>query len=188
MDYEISVSKLEGVLSLGKMTSKAKEDIQEVIDMMNEVLEKQQVRDRAGELGLQTFYNKAYIEKDLMNSMNAFCSHPKGYEMACDDLKKMQGMQEDILHMLELFEDDDETLMNHMKDLVVIRKQRRLAKDYMELTKPIKVLISKYPNIGKELKQCLKNVREVQEQIRTRKYTPRELTAMEEAFKKFEVV
>lgn len=39
MDYEISVSKLEGVLSLGKMTSKAKEDIQEVIDMMNEVLE-----------------------------------------------------------------------------------------------------------------------------------------------------
>lgn len=81
--------------------------------------------------------------------MNAFCSHPKGYEMACDDLKKMQGMQEDILHMLELFEDDDETLMNHMKDLVVIRKQRRLAKDYMELTKPIKVLISKYPNIEK---------------------------------------
>lgn len=188
MDYEKMVSKLESVLSLGKMNSKAKEDIQEVIDMVNEVLEKQQIRDRASELGLQTFYNKTFIEKDLMNSMNAFCNHPKGYEMACDDLKKMQGMQEDILHILELFDGDDDTLVKHMKDLVVIRKQRRLAKDYMELTKPIKVLISKYPNIGKEIKQCLKSVREVQEQIRTRKYTPRELTAMEEAFKKLEVV
>lgn len=50
-----------------------------------------------------------------------------------------------------------------MNDLVAIRKQRSFAKDYMELTQPVKTLSSKYPNIAKEIKQCLKKVREIRE-------------------------
>ncbi|EJS62000.1 hypothetical protein ICU_05168 [Bacillus cereus BAG2X1-1] len=188
MNFQTAKDKLEDVLNSGRMTTKAKEDIKAVVEMLAENLRRYETRDSAKELGLQTCYNDQSISRDIQRATRVLQTHPAQYDIAADDLKKLQAMQEDILHALELLNEDEDQLMKYMKDLINVRKQRRAAKDYLEIANPLKKLVNKYPNIGKDLNQCLKSVREIEEFHKKRIYTPRELTAMEEAFKKLEVV
>ncbi|MFP3415037.1 hypothetical protein SB773_26270 [Bacillus sp. SIMBA_074] len=188
MNFQTAKDKLEDVLNSGRMTTKAKEDIKAVVDMLTENLRRYETRDNAKELGLQTCYNNPSISRDIQRAVRVLQTHPAQYDIATDDLKKLQAMQEDILHALELLDEDEKQLMKYTKDLINVRKQRRAAKDYLEIATPLKKLANKYPNIGKDLNQCLKNAREIEEFHKKRIYTPRELTAIEEAFKKLEVV
>ncbi|WP_242488021.1 hypothetical protein [Bacillus sp. TH13] len=111
MDLKNARNTLQGVLESGRMSVKAKEDIQSVINMMNEVLKRNEDRDKAVEMGLSQSYSAKYTERGVVNTMKFFCNHPKLYDIANDNLKKMQGMQEDILHALEFFDGKETDLM-----------------------------------------------------------------------------
>ncbi|MFP3380846.1 hypothetical protein SB767_31470, partial [Bacillus sp. SIMBA_069] len=65
MNFQTAKDKLEDVLNSGRMTTKAKEDIKAVVDMLTENLRRYETRDNAKELGLQTCYNNPSISRDI---------------------------------------------------------------------------------------------------------------------------
>lgn len=89
----------------------------------------------------------------------------------------------DLLHALELLEDDEE-LVEYTKELRLTRRMRREAKDLMYVSQP---LVSFIDNNGKAVKDFNKAVEEMKNFGNTkdhREYKPRAKSEMELAFEK----
>src|SRR5690606_32205771 len=88
----------------------------------------------------------------------------------------------DILHALELCDLTEEQTNKYGADLASIRKDRRIAKNFAEMTMPIVAFNGKYPNLSKDLRKLASDIQKLESDIKSRKYYPRELTSMEVAF------
>ncbi|PEJ91660.1 hypothetical protein CN690_29440, partial [Bacillus wiedmannii] len=84
--------------------------------------------------------------------MNVFNSFAAKFEVVEDELKVLQAMQEDILHALEFLSDEDVDKLKLVDDLTVIRRQRRIAKDYLELAKPLHEIVTCYKGLRGDMK------------------------------------
>ncbi|QFP93406.1 UNVERIFIED_ORG: hypothetical protein Xoosp15_141 [Xanthomonas phage Xoo-sp15] len=174
---------IEGVLEAGKMTVKVKADIQEAYDMLRVETDKEKEQARAEELGLVTdIYDTTSLLKDLNSALNVFVIHAKTYNLAADDTKRMNEIQQDLLHALELFDESVDDKVKYTEDLITLQRQRRQAKNFTEIAAPIKILVANNPKLAKELQNCLKQVEQQLEVHKKRAYHPRRLTALQTAF------
>lgn len=174
---------IEGVLEAGKMTVKVKADIQEAYDMLRAETDKEKEQARAEELGLVTdIYDTTSLLKDLQSAINVFVTHAKTYNLAADDTKRMNEMQQDLLHALELFDESVDDKVKYTEDLITLQKQRRQAKNFTEIAAPIKILVANNPKLAKDLQNCLKQVEQQLEIHKKRAYHPRRLTSLQQAF------
>jgi len=173
---------IEGVIEAGKMTVKVKADIQEAYDMLRVVAEEDKERVRAEELGLTpSAYDTTNLISDLQSAINIF-AHAKTYNLAAEDVKRMNEMQLDLLHALELFDESVDDKVKYTEDLITLQRQRRQAKNFTEIATPIKMLVASNPKLAKDLQNCLKQVEQQLEVHKKRAYHPRRLTALQEAF------
>ena len=171
------------VMQTARLNEDERKKLQEVMDMFDTGIKKHDDKDKAYAMGLKltNAAGTSGFPKLFDACRTIFGSIPKQYESAKEDLVTTQGLQEDILHSLELLKDVD--FEQAGEDLTVIRRHRRHAKDYMEITKPIWELAQKYPGILNEVAQIQGHVKKVQNMHAARTYTPRELTALATAFK-----
>ncbi|AHN66514.1 hypothetical protein Bcp1_037 [Bacillus phage Bcp1] len=175
---------IEGVLEAGKMTVKVKADIQEAYDMLRVAAEEDKEKARAEELGLTpSAYDTTTLVSDIQSAINVFVTHAKTYNLAAEDVKRMNEMQLDLLHALELFDESVDDKVKYTEDLITLQRQRRQAKNFTEIATPIKMLVASNPKLAKDLQNCLKQVEQQLEVHKKRAYHPRRLTALEEAFK-----
>ncbi|UJH95747.1 hypothetical protein [Bacillus phage vB_BtM_BMBsp2] len=174
---------IEGVLEAGKMTVKVKADIQEAYDMLRAETDQEKEQARAEELGLTpSAYDTTTLLSDLQSAINVFVTHAKTYNLAADDTKRMNEIQLDLLHALELFDESVDDKVKYTEDLITLQRQRRQAKNFTEIAAPIKILVANNPKLAKELQNCLKQVEQQLEIHKKRAYHPRRLTALEQAF------
>ncbi|WPF70276.1 hypothetical protein BCVP_CDS0248 [Bacillus phage BC-VP] len=173
---------IEGVLEAGKMTVKVKADIQEAYDMLRAETDQEKEQARAEELGLTpNAYDTTALLSDLQSAINVF-AHAKTYNLAADDTKRMNEMQQDLLHALELFDESVDDKVKYTEDLITLQKQRRQAKNFTEIAAPIKILVANNPKLAKDLQNCLKQVEQQLEIHKKRAYHPRRLTSLQQAF------
>ncbi|ALO79454.1 hypothetical protein HOBO_33 [Bacillus phage Hobo] len=174
---------IEGVLEAGKMTVKVKADIQEAYDMLRVAAEEDKEKARAEELGLTpSAYDTTTLVSDIQSAINVFVTHAKTYNLAAEDVKRMNEMQLDLLHALELFDESVDDKVKYTEDLITLQRQRRQAKNFTEIATPIKMLVASNPKLAKDLQNCLKQVEQQLEVHKKRAYHPRRLTALQEAF------
>ncbi|WP_460271617.1 hypothetical protein [Bacillus sp. NEAU-Y102] len=169
-------------MQTAQLTEDERKKLQEVIDMFDAGIKKNEDKDAAFAMGLKltNAAGTSGFQKLFDACRTLFGSVPKQYESALADLEATQGLQEDILHALELLKDVDFDKAG--KDLNIIRQHRRHAKDYMEITEPIWKLSQRYPGILNEIAQIQGHVKKVKEKHEARTYTPRELSSLAIAF------
>jgi hypothetical protein len=107
------------------------------------------------------------------------------YNNAQAELARYERITQDILHVLELANDElsEKELISYTEDLIAVRIQRRKIKDFIELATPICRVLEEYPCIKKEFKKATNEVKQIQEQHKLRKYNPRELKQTAHLFK-----
>lgn len=179
---------LKEVVEAGRMTPVAKEKLHEAYNMVNERVERDVQRDELREEGLQLGYGKTKsIIREMTSAMSVFCRYPKEHNVALDDIKSLEGAIQDLTHTAEYSTQlglTDEEKLEKWNKLEAVTNERRDAKKFVEATKPIKALITKYPNIQKDMKTAMAQIREVDSVQESRCYTPKTLTSMADAFHK----
>ncbi len=179
---------LKDVLDGGRMTKENKVKLQEAFDQVNEKVEKNKYRDELRAKGGEfADYSVTSIIKDMTAAMNIFNKYPKAHNSALDDIKYVDGARQDLFHTAEFLRKgmSIEDKAAKWDELGRVAERRRVAKELVEATKPIKALMAKYKNhdLAKDMRDLLAQLRAIEKLQSERFYEPRVLNDMEEAFK-----
>lgn len=93
--------------------------------------------------------------------------------IAQDDEKQANEETQDILHRLELCDDDAEFSGELAGKLRVTRRMRRRAKDTREVCSPVYAWAEEYSAVVKSLERLLGDVRKIEARQQNRMYIPR---------------
>ncbi|AHZ10065.1 hypothetical protein NIGALANA_54 [Bacillus phage Nigalana] len=178
---------LKDVLDGGRMTKENKEKLAEAYHQVNEKVEKNKYRDEQRAKGGEfADYGVSAIIKDMTGAMNIFNKYPKAHNCAIDDVKHLDGIRQDMFHDAEFLRKGKTVEEKAAKwdELGRAAERRRVAKELIEATKPIKLLMAKYKNndIAKDMRDLLAQLRNIEKIQSERQYEPRVLNEMEEAF------
>ncbi|AOZ62299.1 alpha toroid protein [Bacillus phage vB_BanH_Abinadi] len=177
---------LKDVLDGGRMTKENKAKLQEAYDQVNDKVEKNKYRDELRKSGEFADYNISSIIKDMTGAMNIFNKYPKAHNSAIDDVKHIDGIRQDMFHDAEFLRKGKTVEEKAAKwdELGRAAERRRVAKELIEATKPIKALMAKYKNhdLAKDTRELLAQLRNIEKIQSERQYEPRVLNHMEEAF------
>ncbi|ADH03387.1 gp241 [Bacillus phage W.Ph.] len=179
---------MKDVLDGGRMTKENKAKLQMAFDQVNDKVEKNKYRDELRAKGGEfADYSVASIIKDMTGAMNIFNKYPKAHNSAIDDVKYIDGIRQDLFHSAEFLRKGMslEEKAEKWDELGRAAERRRVAKELVEATKPIKALMAKYKNhdLAKDMRDLLSQLRAIEKLQNERFYEPRALNEMEEAFK-----
>lgn len=90
-----------------------------------------------------------------------------------DAVHDMNNKQQDILHEIEITKMYNSKGVHTLNELKRLRQERRVAKDTLDLWRPIKEFANKHPELKEELKDVLKKINEVINIQTSRVYYPR---------------
>lgn len=93
--------------------------------------------------------------------------------IALDEEKRTEGETQDILHRLELCDDDADFTGELAVKLRGIRRARRSAKDVIERCGPVRKWADDYKPAVKALERLLGDVRKTEARQQNRVYNPR---------------
>lgn len=110
-----------------------------------------------------------YIEEFLSFLRNA----GQAFIAATDEEAIAELRTQDLLHCLELYDNNYRETAKLGKTISAVRKDRRAAKDTVELTKPIKNWLDDNKSIVKSLERLLGDVRKVEAHQERRVYIPK---------------
>lgn len=116
----------------------------------------------------------------MSSSLGSFKAN---FEQAKEDLSYYDRVTQDVLHAIELLDDQYEVDFSELtKELKEARQKRREAKDFIELAMPIYKVIEEHPELINKLRQAHSQVSRIQKKHATRTYTPREMVYMNPFF------
>ena len=111
------------------------------------------------------------IEQSLLSVREVFINYPKRYEVALDELRRVEHEIQDVLHVIEFCNLDAIQMTMKYKELKSLRKQRRQLKDEIEVLEEIKTFVA-YPKPSeKVINNTLRKVRSAIERQQKRTYT-----------------
>lgn len=174
---------LEGALQTTSIYE-MKQVISHVLSILDNSLLKNEDTQKIRSMGFKPNYGRSNPMSETSRCLNALCNTIALYGFAEEDVKLANKQQEDILHAIELLDEDDIDMQEMLEDLKVIRKQRRNAKDYLELAKPLHRVAIQYEVIRKDLSKALKEIQKIQLLHVNRTYTPRAINSLEVVFDK----
>lgn len=130
---------------------------------------------------------KSSVDKDVVKEVSTAQATLSGiktmYQRAYDEVGYHNNATSDLLHALELLDDDD-LLMAHATQLRETRQMRREAKDFQELMNPMVSFINHNGKAIKEFNEAVNEMRKIQEGMAGRRYTTRVKTDIQLAFDK----
>lgn len=180
------------------------EETLEIENLLNELLQYEypQTKQRATRLkelltpGLEAEKRKHYrarnnlkssvdrdIVKEVATAQAMFNGISTMYRRAYDEVGYHDNATNDLLHALELLEDDEE-LVDYTRQLRDTRKMRREAKDFQEVVSPMVNFMNRNRKVIKEFNEAVEEMRRAEKKQENRSYTPRVKTEMELAFEK----
>lgn len=115
---------------------------------------------------------------------NDLKSITKYHEEALEELRVYDNETQDILHALEFLENTDEEMMKMSEELADIRKNRRKAKNFIELSTYLCEFANQNRQAVNKLAEASRNTKACVAKLERRTYTPREKTALAVAFEK----
>jgi hypothetical protein len=121
---------------------------------------------------------------EISKAINVFSGAAALYEIAVSDLEAFDKITQDILHAVEMAELTEEEKNSLFDELREVRQKRRICKNFLEQCKELYEFAKGNKQLTKHLQSIASNVGKIKEAIETRKYYPRELTALEAAFEK----
>ncbi|GIN22520.1 hypothetical protein [Siminovitchia fordii] len=110
------------------------------------------------------------LEKALQSVREIYVNTPKQYELANNELKKINDEIQDILHIFELGKVDAIAITKLGKDLKKLRKQRRKLKEEIEVLEKVKRFISHQKPTEKIINNSIGEVRSTIEKQKKRSY------------------
>lgn len=111
------------------------------------------------------------IEQSLQSVRDVFINYPKRYDLASEELRKVDNEIQDILHVIEFCSLDAIEMTKKYKELKALRQQRRQLKDELELLEEIKSFVS-YPKPSeKVINTAIGKVRSTLDRQHRRTYT-----------------
>lgn len=114
------------------------------------------------------------VEQDLQTVRKVFVDYPKQYDLAKDQLVKINQERQDLLHVIELGKLDAIALSRTVRELKRVQQVRRKLKSEIEVLEEVTRFINNFPKNRKhEINQAIGNVRSVQERQKRRIYTMR---------------
>lgn len=106
------------------------------------------------------------------------------HKEAQEELRVLDNETQDILHALEFLDNTEEDMVNFSQDLSEVRKNRRKAKSFIELSSYLVDFVEGNKTAISSLIKVATNTEACFGKLERRKYTPREKTALAEAFEK----
>lgn len=106
------------------------------------------------------------------------------HKEATEELRVLDNETQDILHALEFLDNTEEEMVKLSQDLAEIRKNRRKAKSFIELSSYLVNFVENNKTAVKNLVDVSTNTQACFGKLERRSYTPREKTALAEAFEK----
>lgn len=103
---------------------------------------------------------------------------------ATEELRVLDNETQDILHALEFLDNKEEEMVKLSQDLAEIRKNRRKAKSFIELSSYLVNFVENNKTAVKQLVDVSTNTQACFGKLERRSYTPREKTALAKAFEK----
>lgn len=113
------------------------------------------------------------ISKNIEEFLNFLRQCEQEYRMAQTDYQETNDETQDILHSLELDAHSYHEYAKLSKELVDIRKRRRVAKDTIFVTEPIVCFSDENKALIKAMERLLGDVRKVEKKQENRVYIPR---------------
>ena len=124
------------------------------------------------------------IVSRVQTMTNDLKSITKYHEEALEELRVYDNETQDILHALEFLENTDEEMKKMSEELAEIRKNRRKAKDFIELSTYLCDFADQNRQAVNKLAEASRNTKACFAKLERRTYTPREKTALAVAFEK----
>ncbi|QDH49723.1 hypothetical protein BEYONPHE_36 [Bacillus phage Beyonphe] len=175
---------LQDVVTAGKMTKSAKERLQEAFKLVDDEVQATSGKAWLEEEGMTLGYastEEVIANMEIMSTV--LVEYPKSHNQAYDDVGRLDKARQDLYHGAEFLKGltIEEKAANWDK-IGLIAEERRGAKNFEEATQPLKLMLVKYPNLSKEFKKCIEQIKQVKNKQESRCYRPKQLTSMTEAF------
>lgn len=124
---------------------------------------------------------KSSVDRDIVNEVRNAQSTlggiPTMNKRAYDEVGYHDKVTNDLLHALELLE-DDEKLTEYTKQLRSTRQMRREAKDFHTVTQPMMSFINRNKKAIKEFNEAVVEMQEQKKKLDNRSYKPRVITEL----------
>lgn len=183
MDYE-SLVEVEQILDeLSKYEySQVKPRVNKLKELLKPGIEAERRRHYRVNNNLKSSVDRDIVQ-ELTQAQNVINGVRTMNKRAYDEVGYHDKATNDLLHALELLDDDSE-LVEYTKELRDTRKMRREAKDFLDVVNPVVTFVNRNPEAMKDLNKAIDDTRINKEKQANRTYTPRVKTEMEVALEK----
>lgn len=153
-----------------------------VLEVYKPIAENEVKKQERKELRLRDSYFGKTSDALMNQCMSGFNTLISQYGEAYEDVRRMDNRTQDILHELELLDLPEEEISRLGEELRAVRRNRRLAKNFVTAAQPMYDYLMANQNVHQELIRVNAEVQRISRGFTSRKYLPREKTSMAHAF------
>lgn len=180
MDYEKALACEEALAEL-RFHRFGAEWIEILDEAITPIIENEKRKKHKAERKVCVMYDDYKPTTEIQKAITAIMTGSKFHLIAHEEVGRRNLEVSDLVHAVEHAEDEDK-LNELVKDMQEVAQDRRVAKNFAELSKPIHDFKTKHPKAVEDLKKLHGELNRIEQSILTRRYYPREKTAMEVAF------
>lgn len=159
-------------------------DLHKIKEFLMPIIETEKERMEKEALGLKYSWLKFHPLKKLQDAVNTLSSVTNLFIEAKEAEEVYERETQDLLHQIELTETDSEENDEIVENLRHLRKQRRNAKDFLDLAAPLKNYSLHNRQVIRDLGQVHAEMIQISKNLDNRSYKVREKTSLQEAFDK----
>lgn len=166
---------------IGRLKS-TKQHVTRIQELMQPIFDNEREKAERDKHNLSTSYMNFNVKKEVSKAINALSSTKTMFSLASEDLKRLHGVEQDILHALELTDLSLEELTALTVELKEVRIMRRITKNFLEVANPLNDFAVHNEKLIKQLHQIAGTIQKSLSSIDNRKYSVREKTTLQDAF------
>jgi len=156
--------------------------VSRIRELLQPIFDNEREKAERDKYSLSTAYMHFHAKKEVSKAINALSGTKNMFGLATEDLKRLHGEEQDILHALELTDLSLEELTALTSELKEIRIMRRVTKNFLEVANPLNDFAVHNEKLIKQLQQIAGTIQKAMSNIDNRKYNVREKTSLREAF------
>lgn len=161
---------------------RSSQQVKRIKELLQPIFDNERDKAERDQHNLSTSYMNFHVKKEISKAINALSSTKTMFSLASDDLKRLHGEEQDILHALELTDLSLEELTKLTVELKEVRILRRVTKNFLELANPLNEFVINNEKLIKQLHHIAGTIQKTISVIDKRRYSAKEKTALQDAF------
>lgn len=167
-------------LATSNVHKKHRDEIERLLDLIEPLAERERAKEYTEELNIDLGWQSYDPRRKLQEIISTLKAAETFHREAKKTTETYERETQDILHALEITEPTDKEKVEYADALQELRIKRRIAKDFMEMVKPVIANL----DIITEIDVILDQVNEVEQGLKSRTYKIRERKTLKEAFER----